>query len=77
MEGIEMPRYQFTYYRVIEASVRVTAENEAEAIEIFETDEEPEFCIREGKPRFVKGPKEVLWESSLRFLHQLSEAPIG
>ncbi len=72
-----MPRYQFTYHRAIEASVRITAKNEAEAIEIFEADHFVEFCTREGKPRFVKGPKEVLWESSLRAPHQLSEASIG
>ncbi len=60
-----MPRYQFTYYRVIQASVRLNAENEEEAIEKFKAVDEAEFCMREGKPRFVKGPKEVVWESSL------------
>ncbi len=66
-----MPRYQFTFYRTIECAVRINAENEAEAAEIFGVfgpDDEAETFVREGRPRFVKGPKEVFWESSLRIV---------
>jgi hypothetical protein len=61
-----MPRYQFTYLKVIRINARVNAENEQEAIEVFEEscgyEEEfgvSEVQIEEGNRLKVEGPTEV------------------